>query len=217
MAIKKTFGEELTKDIYVSSTKGQTGHALGAAGGLEAIVCAKAIQTVRGALAVGEKGQKRERSGRWGAEREHSLVSCRPKQLIICGSTPFPASSAVRSCVWLLCLAKSLISPPPLVCMLCACVRACVCAPLVVYAKGELPPTINYETPDPECDLRIFGEKVKVDKVKGALSSNLVRRASPLHIHILLERQKFGCGTATVCGPGRRRQVCVGVGATVPL
>eukprot|EP00752_Nemacystus_decipiens_P007348 g6573.t1 len=83
MAIKNTFGEDLAKDIYVSSTKGQTGHALGAAGGLEAIVCAKAIQT------------------------------------------------------------------------------------------GELPPTINYETPDPECDLRIFGEKVKVDKVKGALSSNL--------------------------------------------
>lgn len=46
MAIKKTFGEELAKDIYVSSTKGQTGHALGAAGGLEAIACAKAIQTV---------------------------------------------------------------------------------------------------------------------------------------------------------------------------
>lgn len=46
MAIKKTFGEDLAKEIYVSSTKGQTGHALGAAGGLEAIVCAKAIQTV---------------------------------------------------------------------------------------------------------------------------------------------------------------------------
>ncbi|CAM9172502.1 unnamed protein product [Ectocarpus sp. 6 AP-2014] len=84
MAIKNTFGEDLAKEIYVSSTKGQTGHALGAAGGLEAIACAKAIQT------------------------------------------------------------------------------------------GELPPTINYETPDPECDLRIFKEKVKVDRVKGALSSNLL-------------------------------------------
>lgn len=51
MAIKKTFGEDLAKDIYVSSTKGQTGHALGAAGGLEAIVCAKAIQTVSGGRA----------------------------------------------------------------------------------------------------------------------------------------------------------------------
>lgn len=46
MAIKNTFGEELAKEIYVSSTKGQTGHALGAAGGIEAIVCAKAIETV---------------------------------------------------------------------------------------------------------------------------------------------------------------------------
>lgn len=83
MAIRKTFGDDLANEIYVSSTKGQTGHALGAAGGLEAIACAKAIET------------------------------------------------------------------------------------------GELPPTINYENPDPECDLRIFGEKVKVDRVKGALSSNL--------------------------------------------
>lgn len=60
-----------------------------------------------------------------------------------------------------------------------ACLRVRVFGALlpasVVCAKGELPPTINYETPDPECDLRIFGEKVKVEKVKGALSSNLVR------------------------------------------
>lgn len=48
--------------------------------------------------------------------------------------------------------------------------------------QGELPPTINYETPDPECNLRIFREKVKVDGIKGALSSNLVRRQGP-HSH----------------------------------
>ena len=36
-----------------------------------------------------------------------------------------------------------------------------------ILTQGELPPTINYDTPDPECDLRIFGEKVKVEKVKG--------------------------------------------------
>ncbi|CAN0458929.1 unnamed protein product, partial [Hapterophycus canaliculatus] len=47
------------------------------------------------------------------------------------------------------------------------------CCVFFLREKGELPPTINYETPDPECDLRIFGEKVKVDRVKGALSSNL--------------------------------------------
>lgn len=47
MAIRKTFGDDLANEIYVSSTKGQTGHALGAAGGLEAIACAKAIETVR--------------------------------------------------------------------------------------------------------------------------------------------------------------------------
>ncbi|MFR4798962.1 MAG: beta-ketoacyl-ACP synthase II, partial [Lentihominibacter sp.] len=41
IAIKKVFGED-TK-VPVSSTKSMTGHLLGAAGGLEAVICAKAI------------------------------------------------------------------------------------------------------------------------------------------------------------------------------
>lgn len=41
-AIKKVFGED-TK-VMVSSTKGHTAHLLGAAGGVEAIVCAKALE-----------------------------------------------------------------------------------------------------------------------------------------------------------------------------
>ena len=43
-ALKTVFGSELAH-MSVSSTKGTTGHALGAAGGLETIVCAKAIAT----------------------------------------------------------------------------------------------------------------------------------------------------------------------------
>ena len=43
-AIKKIFGEN-NKDILVSSTKGNTGHLLGAAGAIEAIICAKTIET----------------------------------------------------------------------------------------------------------------------------------------------------------------------------
>ncbi len=42
-AVKKALGEA-SKKVMMSSTKGNTGHLLGAAGGVEAIVCAKAIQ-----------------------------------------------------------------------------------------------------------------------------------------------------------------------------
>ena len=43
MAIKTALGEA-SKNVMVSSTKGNIGHLLGAAGGVEAVFCAKAIQ-----------------------------------------------------------------------------------------------------------------------------------------------------------------------------
>lgn len=43
MAIKSALGDA-SKKVMVSSTKGNMGHLLGAAGGVEAIICAKAIQ-----------------------------------------------------------------------------------------------------------------------------------------------------------------------------
>ncbi len=42
-AIKSVFGES-AKDVMVSSTKSMTGHLLGAAGGIEAIVCAMSLK-----------------------------------------------------------------------------------------------------------------------------------------------------------------------------
>jgi len=81
-AIKRAFGE-FAKTVSISSTKGTTGHGLGAAGAFESIACLKAIQ--------------------------NSLI----------------------------------------------------------------PPTINYETPDPDCDLDYTPNKAKEKAVKFALNVNL--------------------------------------------
>lgn len=44
LAIKKALGEDAARAALVSSTKSMTGHMLGAAGGVEAVVCAMALR-----------------------------------------------------------------------------------------------------------------------------------------------------------------------------
>ncbi|OEU09562.1 beta-ketoacyl synthase [Fragilariopsis cylindrus CCMP1102] len=86
MAIKSVFGEQATANdgsLVISSTKGVTGHTLGAAGGIEAVIAVKSI------------------------------------------------------------------------------------------SGGVVPPTINYETPDPECDLDYVPNKKREMDVTAAMSTNL--------------------------------------------
>lgn len=83
LAIKKALGEENARRVPISSTKSMTGHLLGAAGAVEAIACAFALQ------------------------------------------------------------------------------------------NGVIPPTINYENPDPDCDLDYVPNTAREVKIKTALSNSL--------------------------------------------
>ena len=83
MAIKTALGPERARKVMVSSTKSMTGHLLGAAGGIETVACALAIQ------------------------------------------------------------------------------------------RGIVPPTINYETPDPECDLDYVPNTARAAQIRAALNNSL--------------------------------------------
>jgi 3-oxoacyl-[acyl-carrier-protein] synthase II len=49
--------------------------------------------------------------------------------------------------------------------------EAAVCS--LVIAKGVVPPTINYENPDPECDLDCVPNRAREARVTAALSNSM--------------------------------------------
>jgi 3-oxoacyl-[acyl-carrier-protein] synthase II len=49
-------------------------------------------------------------------------------------------------------------------------VEAITC--LLAIRDGVLPPTINYETPDPECDLDYIPNQARQVRIKAALSNS---------------------------------------------
>jgi 3-oxoacyl-[acyl-carrier-protein] synthase II len=49
-------------------------------------------------------------------------------------------------------------------------VEAITC--LLAIRDGVLPPTINYETPDPECDLDYIPNQPRETRIKAALSNS---------------------------------------------
>lgn len=59
IAIKRAFGDA-AKSLMISSTKGNTGHLLGAAGGVEAVITVKAIQDKFVPPTIGYKVQDEE-------------------------------------------------------------------------------------------------------------------------------------------------------------
>jgi 3-oxoacyl-[acyl-carrier-protein] synthase II len=50
-------------------------------------------------------------------------------------------------------------------------VEAIVCA--MAIKEGLIPPTINYETPDPDCDLDYVPNVARKTEVRAALSNSL--------------------------------------------
>ena len=53
-----------------------------------------------------------------------------------------------------------------------ACGAAGVAATIVAMASGQIPPTINLETPDPECDLDYVPNQARPMEIRYALSNS---------------------------------------------
>ena len=170
MAIRSVFGEHADKGreggMVVSSTKGVTGHTLGAAGGIEAIVASLAIYNDKVSAPV------------------RSVRPFRSSCLFFLSNPNFCSFCLLLSPSFSFCL---LLSPFVSFCLFLfvfsprrlqlTCTNSSSPLPSPSSSSlshlSQVPPTINLDEPSDDCDLDYVPNTAREMKVEAAMSTNL--------------------------------------------